>query len=384
VRRSGTASPLSLQAAIALALGACCLGAACTAVDRGLDTAPQRALTACRSPIAADGTAATPAIRWQMPGQLRDLGVLNAWCGTTGPPVVVPNAVLPAAVSPTSAGDAELVVVSWNLHVGSADLAALVSQLRAGAYTGGVQVTRFVLLLQEAYRGGAVVPLRLPRGMRAPTAVGTRAGNHERMDVVRLAESLGLALFYVPSMRNGPPGRTTEDRGNAILSTETLSDFTAIELPFERQRRVAIAATVWSRSAGRKPWALRVASVHLASTGSARRLWVLAQGARARQARGLLEALRPHESLVVAGDFNTWRGFSDSTYKILAAALPDSAAGDRRHTFLRLFRLDHVFAKPPQGWTVTARRLDDKLGSDHFPLLARVQPRRAGTEAEPR
>ena len=48
-------------------------------------------------------------------------------------------------------------------------------------------------------------------------------------------------------MRNGRPPQTDEDRGNAILSTEPLADLTAIELPFEQQRRVAVAATLRSR-----------------------------------------------------------------------------------------------------------------------------------------
>ena len=44
----------------------------------------------------------------------------------------------------------------------------------------------------------------------------------------------------------------TEDRGNAILSTLPLSDLTAIELPLESQRRVALQATVTvDRLAGR-------------------------------------------------------------------------------------------------------------------------------------
>ena len=69
-----------------------------------------------------------------------------------------------------------------------------------------------------------------------------RVTGHERIDIVEAAGRLGLSLVYVPSMRNGSD--TDEDRGNAILSTEPLSDVAAVELPFERQRRVAIDAAV--------------------------------------------------------------------------------------------------------------------------------------------
>jgi hypothetical protein len=54
------------------------------------------------------------------------------------------------------------------------------------------------------------------------------------LDVVALAKKYDLSLAYVPSMRNGSATDPLEreDRGNAILSTEPLSDARAIELPF--------------------------------------------------------------------------------------------------------------------------------------------------------
>lgn len=333
------------------------------------------AATECRTPQPAPG-AAVPAIAWTQPA--RDRASLDAWCRATGRPVVLVRASAARAdaaapVPSRAAADDELAVLSWNLHVGSADLPAVVERLRAGDFTGGRPVSRFVLLLQEAYRDDDTVPVDARPGMAYATALGHDAGSgHRRTDVVALARSLGLSLFYVPSMRNGAPGETREDRGNAILSTEPLSRFEAIELPFAKQRRVAIAATVTSRDASGTPFTLRVASVHLESTNTARRLWVLVSGARVRQARELLQALRPHERLVVGGDFNTWFGFSDETYHAMTAVLTDASAGDRRRTFAGLFRLDHLFAKVPSGWSVQARRLDDRWGSDHFPLLARV------------
>jgi hypothetical protein len=47
----------------------------------------------------------------------------------------------------------------------------------------------------------------------------------------------------VPSARNGPQtiAAEREDKGNAILSTLSLKDLIAIELPFEAGRKVAVA-----------------------------------------------------------------------------------------------------------------------------------------------
>jgi endonuclease/exonuclease/phosphatase family metal-dependent hydrolase len=332
---------------------------------------PLRAV--CRSPIAPSGAASAHAMAWRLPSGQQDRATLDRWCSTTGPPVLAPDPPASAAIRAVAATVDELVVVSWNLHVGTADLAGMVRRLRQGEFTSGVPVPRFVLLLQEAYRDAPAVPRQVPAGMAMPKALGRGGARHARTDVVRLAQSLGLALYYAPSMRNGSPVETSEDRGNAILSTEPLSDFQAIELPFERQRRVAIAATVSGHRLGGAPWTLRVASVHLDSTASKRRLWLMASGARARQVRGLLDALRPLDGLVMGGDFNTWFGFSDSTYRLMTEAIPDVAAADRRRTFMGLLRLDHVFSAPPPGWTVTAHRLDDRIGSDHYPMLARVR-----------
>lgn len=360
-------APLSRLALLLLTitLGSCA-GRAAAPSQAAATSAP----AVCRTPAATSDEAAAPAIAWIQPVTHR--AALDAWCSATGRPVVVARQI---QLQPPADVDDELVIVSWNLHVGTADLAGLVRALRAGRFTQGRPVSHFVLLLQEAYRDDDSVPVELPPGRAFARALGRVVhGDRVRTDVVALAEALGLSLYYVPSMRNGAPGETREDRGNAVLSTEPLTDLAAIELPFEKQRRVAVAATVAGRDGAGRPYRLRVASVHLESTTTARRLWVLVSGARVRQARGLLEALQPHDRLVVGGDFNTWFGFKDETYQTVAASLTDVAAGDRRRTFGRLFRLDHVFAKLPAGWTAGTHRLDERWGSDHYPLLTRVRP----------
>lgn len=337
--------------AVLLAAGGCASSAGpMTALDRtGHISPPCRfAVTPARGPVAA-------ALDWTAPERRRDLVALDAWCRGTGPAVV---AARPALAGPAAG---ELVVVSWNLHAGAADLATFIDHLRRGRYTGGQAVTRFVLLLQEAHRGGPDVP--------PPAAPG--AGRVSAApDIAVLARRLGLALVYVPSMRNGPVRVAAEDRGNAILSTEPLSDLLAIELPFERQRRVAVAATVHLASPGGLPLPVRIASAHLDVAASFRRLWVF--GARGRQVRGLLEALPADDPLIVGGDFNTWFGFADRTYRAMAAAVPDLSAADRRPTFGPL-RLDHVFSRLPARWVAESRRLDERLGSDHYPLLVRLR-----------
>ncbi len=319
----------------------------------------------CRTAMSL-ATVPAPAIRWASI-DTRDAVALDAWCDTTGPPVV--HAALARAghdVTTTALLD-DLVVVSWNVHVGAGDLEGLVARLRRGEFSAGRPVTRFVLLLQEVFRQSDAIPDVAPRRIRLPRAAAR--GGQARFEVVALAARLGLALYYAPSMRNGAATAAREDRGNAILSTEPLTDLAAIELPFERQRRVALAASIPVRRHDGSVTTLRVVSVHLEVAASARRLWMFGR-LRQRQVRELLAALPAAGPVVVGGDFNTWFGFSDNAYRTMAAAMTDAAARDRRPTFRRWLRLDHVFSRPPDGWSVRARRLDDAFGSDHYPLVA--------------
>ena len=360
--------------------------------------------TPCRVPVTLRNSASSGTIRWTVPSPVDQRQKLDAWCGTAGPPVIRASAepvaeaprfavaagapvarpvfasfrpaadtAEPAVVARPAAdtlGPDELVVVTWNVHAGTGDVTELVRRLRSGELTDGRPATRFVLLLQEAMRAGALVPSVPQPGVRPPKAAGL---GEKQSDIVELSQALGLSLYYVPSMRNGAPTQTDQDRGNAILSTEALRDFSAIELPFERQRRVAIQASVSGESRLGSPWTLRLVSAHLESTVPASRLWVLANGARVRQARGLLQAVGSDQPLMLAGDFNTWLGFLDPAYRVIDQSIPGVAENDRRPTFVPFFRLDHMFARLSDDWTVTTRRLDDRLGSDHFPIVARLR-----------
>jgi endonuclease/exonuclease/phosphatase family metal-dependent hydrolase len=162
-------------------------------------------------------------------------------------------------------------------------------------------------IIQEAYRADGLVPASIESGARVPRRITPRPKEHLREDIVSIARRRGLALHYVPSMRNGK-GWPYEDRGNAILSTLPLSDLAAIELLIDRQRRVAISATVQGVDAQSRPWRLRLVTVHLDAFVGAKRLWIFATGWRGRQAATVLDALDRTEPAVVGADLNTWLG----------------------------------------------------------------------------
>jgi len=295
-------------------------------------------------------------IAWLSPVQLRDGLSLERWRMAVGSPLVE-LAINPRAGTPAS--DA-VTIVSWNVALDEGKVVQLVRDLEARHPSRPV-----VLLLQEAFRSGDDVPQ-----VRSNIAFASHLGrsNRER-EVDDVARRLGYALYYVPSMRNG---RDSEDRGNAVLSSLPLSDLSAIELPFENQRRVAVAATINGKTRGGEPWRLRLASVHLDNLVGARNGWIGTEYGRARQARGLREALAGSDPLVLAGDFNTWFGFSDKAYIETALAFPQTRVSDHRRTFRGLLRLDHVFYRLEAGWTADVRRGESTLGSDHYPLITTI------------
>jgi endonuclease/exonuclease/phosphatase family metal-dependent hydrolase len=295
-----------------------------------------------------------------------DTASLESWCRAVGVPVV---AATPVASAPTPALE-DLVVVSWNAHLADGRLADLIDDLRAGALTDGRPVRHFVLLLQELYRRGGDVPAFrpdarsayaiLPRDPRAPDA-------HD------YAAQLGLAIAYVPSMRNG--AEMMEDRGNAIISTEPLTDLFALELPLERQRRVAAGAAI-AVSTPSGVERLHVVDAHLEPLASPASLWIL-RNPRRRQVAALLDMLgqprfaQDSVGTVLGGDFNTIQGGArESAYRHVRAWSHSLGIEDPRSTHL-LGRLDYVFARLHRDWQVSTARVDEKYGSDHHPVVAR-------------
>ena len=317
----------------------------------------------CRGVVTTSPDVAVPEVKWIAPAAPHDRRAHAEWCGTVGPVVVTPQ---PAAVSPLTAGDV-LAVLSWNTHVGGGDVATFVRRLRAGDWSDGRRVSHFVLLLQETFRQGRHVPMPVGASPPVPTAIMPSPISGQRLDVVALAAGLGLSLFYAPSMRNGlvtGPG-SAEDRGNAILATLPLRDFRVVELPFERQRRVAVAATLtWPAASDTS---LHVSSVHLDPRASSRRLFLFAPPARTRQAKGLVEALPRGEPALVGGDFNTWLSGSEGALSELRRAFPDTPRG--KGATLGAMRVDYLFFRLPKGWRGDSQVIHESFGSDHRAVL---------------
>lgn len=335
-------------------VGLVILSASCAARPLRL---PQPMAQVCRDvvrvPSSVEASASDVApLQWTEPADARSRGELAHWCATIGPAVAATTPRVPAA----AAADG-LAVVSWNVHVGGGDLRRLVRELR------DAQRGHFVLLLQEVYRSGSRLPA-ISSALSVPTRIGQTAAR-SRDDIVRVAEELGLSLFYAPAMRNGLLGvaGAEEDRGNAILSTLPLSDLRVIELPLVRQRRIAVVATVKLPAA---PWAVRVASTHLETRLPA---------GRTGQARALLAALPGDLPLVLGGDFNTLFGTAEQAYLELRAAFPATPSADMGRTFRSPLplSLDHLFFRMPPGWTADVARGADHFGSDHYPIFGRLE-----------
>jgi endonuclease/exonuclease/phosphatase family metal-dependent hydrolase len=305
----------------------------------------------------------------------------SAWCEAVGPVLTT------AGDEAIGAGEGvdQLVVVTWNVRAGGGDLERFVRDLRSGDLTGS-PVGSFVLLLQEAYRAGSDVP-HASREQRLTARVEASPPGERRADIRRVAERLGLHAFYAPSMPNGVSGAPEahpEDRGNAILSTLPLSELSAVELPFEVQRRVAVAGSLEGTTRDGRAWSLRVASGHLDTRSRWSRFLDSFGAGRTRQASALGTWLAG-DAVVLGADLNTWSaGFLEGALEVLYGRFPDSPFTDEA-TFsaggLLGRRLDHLLVRLPPGLDTSVRRVPDRYGSDHHPLLGVVRFSDSGVEA---
>ena len=300
---------------------------------------------------------AQSSIQWFGPGATGDEGHLSRWRSSVGPPVV--HVVEERAAAPLDS----IAIVSWNTAVGEADVVKFARTLPRGP---------LVMLLQEVYRGGPEVPSQVKAPFAFAGHLGGASAGPNCREIEDVAARLGLNVYYVPSMRNGGAA-SDEDRGNAILSNLPLTDLRAVELPFERQRRVAIAATISGHKASGDPWQVRLVSAHLDNMSTLKRAWIGAEYGRARQAHELAALLQDSMPTILAGDFNTWFGFSDRAYLEIAHAFPQTTVVDRRATFRGILRLDHVFFRLQPGWHAEFRRADSRFGSDHYPLVGSLR-----------
>lgn len=302
---------------------------------------------------------------------------LDAWRANVGSPVAIDAG--PAAPPRLEGID----VLCWNVAIGRGRLGAVLDRLRtAAADPVGTSPERpLIVLVQEAYREDGTVP-----GAAESLHHGGRLPVQKRTNIVALAEESGLSLRYSPSMRNGAH---SSDRGNAVLATVRLGEAHAFLLPYVRQRRVAVTAKI----AGHPGFTF--VSAHLDTHGrmraaaTARSARSLRFGAgRAAQARALARILNQVDGSVVLGaDLNSIFGITDPAVRELvdAGMHPARRIGNWSHTFHRPLRLllDHVLYRSAdhriQGVSVV--RIDEAegdrsrtvFGSDHHPLLARVQ-----------
>jgi endonuclease/exonuclease/phosphatase family metal-dependent hydrolase len=278
-----------------------------------------------------------------------------------------------------------VVVLSWNVWIGRGRLREVVARIRSGDFAaqGAQPEAPIVVLAQEAYRRDPTIP----PDSTGPAGRILATQSDDQEDIVETARALGMNLRYAPSMRNGT---LQSDRGNSILSNLPLQDAEAVELPLVLQRRVAVSATlkVGTRS-------LRVVSAHLDPRGPPGRQWLGAAG-RALQARHLLTSLH-HDTVILGADLNLGRGRYERAWRTLRDAgftsgIPASAPA-WRHTFHAMPRLvlDYLLLRDSSGLVEQARvhRLDEHprdrgplvFGSDHHPLLARIDLASNGGEA---
>jgi endonuclease/exonuclease/phosphatase family metal-dependent hydrolase len=325
---------------------------------------------ACAARSAGDGGD----VSWFGPEREADRRTLAAWCSAVGPVEFIPE---PARHQPAPAADSKLAVGTWNVHVGGGDLPGFLRDelgYECGAGSPAGFGEHFILLVQEAYRASATVPVP-QEGAIVSDRIASRPPDAPRLDIVQVAEECGLALFYAPSTRNGreagEAGR--EDRGSAILSTLPLSNPVAVELPLEAQRRVTVAADIHGPEESR----LRVASVHFDVASNVLRVLSTGGSMRVRQSDGQTEALdsldpRGALPIVVAGDLNTWSS-RETVIQRLLVTYPESPDPGREKT-RGDWPPDHLFFRAGRGpfelLEGSYRVVQDYHGSDHKARLA--------------
>lgn len=238
--------------------------------------------------------------------------------------------------SPAPTGRPLLAVVTWNINDGRGDLPRLLDDLSSGRLTGE-PVPGYIVLLQEAVE------------RRADTGA----------ELTTLADERGLSVFHVPVFVGAERAR-----GTAILSTLPLEATRAIELPEERQHRVAAAAVV--TLAGQR---LFVISAHLENRLSLFRGGPFGDRARARQAAALVQAIPPGAPGILGGDMNTMVGPNEPALEVFLERFRDTPRQRPEPTFRDRLVLDHLFFDLPDGWRVRQQVIQERYRSDHHPVL---------------
>ena len=379
----------TIRVCAGVALGVLAAGCATSA---GMRLGPEDGGCPDRAAAASGG-----AVTWYGPAGPGDEQSNERWCETVGSNVLE---AFPRASFPSPGPSDSVAVVAWNILIGGGDVPLFLEEvLGYDCHPTSPELdagfSHFVLLIQEAYRRSEAIP-DVPELFKFPPRIEPESPPEGWLDIVELARDCGLALFYVPSARNGPQTieAEREDKGNAILSTLPLTDLLAIELPFEAGRKVVVAATIAGASGTR----LRVASVHLDVASTLFRTLTTANTTRLRQAAGLIEALALIETggvtsgivsigsgetacgelpgpiaTVAAGDFNTWSA-GESAIDQLRRCFPDSPPWDGKPTY-GSFPTDFIFFRRSTDGRVaymggSQRRIEKRYGSDHQARIA--------------
>lgn len=319
--------------------------------------------------ICREGTPGS-SVRWIDASTGDDQTTNEAWCRSVGGWVVADH--LPRK---STAPIDSLLIVTWNTYIGGGDLVPFVEDLRAGRLTSGIAPSHFILLLQEVYRASPDVPREIPDGVTLPRGYDHVPPSGERMDILSNADRLGLWVFYVPSMRNGDPDERPmqEDRGNAILATMPLDDLTAIVLPFEKYRRVALAATAMVMTSTGETERIRICNVHFDNRARFPRYLQSAGVGRYRQAKALLPYISEAPG-VLGGDFNTWAPSPLETAVPFLREVytqPDELL-DKPTAVVPIIpdrRIDYILFNLPADMWGEYSRVEERYGSDHYALL---------------
>ena len=315
----------------------------------------------------------SPSVSWEIAAPLGDRPELYRWRRAVGP--VRYCQVADGAAAPS---ELPLAVAVWNARTGGGAIRAFWKHVAEAHPVRGGPV---VALLQEVFASGPGLPALAP-DMAWAERIADRPKDRERTDLAAFCRDEGLSLLYVPSMRNGGDDGPPEDRGNAIVANVPLATPWAVELPFERQRRVAVMADVVVGS-GTESLKLTLCSAHLDNRSRWRAAWRSLGLGRRRQMAGLMAVLRRRprgDAIVLGGDFNTWlRGRREGAYKLARRRFAQPANPDPAPThhfeiggWPRLS--DHLLFRLPPGWRGDYKRLDQTFGSDHYPLLGTVEP----------
>jgi endonuclease/exonuclease/phosphatase family metal-dependent hydrolase len=318
-------------------------------------------------------------IVWKNQMRDKDYCKLISWCQAVGSPVF-----FEPSNRETKLSIDNLTLVSWNVHVGSGDIDQFINDLQKGILTDGEPVEHILMLLQEAYRQDSSVPVNIQPYAKAGNNIHVSTPRGSRLDIITIARNHGLGLFYVPSMRNGRQENTNfpEDRGNAILSTIPLSRLMVVELPLERQRRTVIAANVESITSTEVFWKIQLINVHLENRTSGSLFFRSLSKARLNQITALLEILPEEKIAIMAGDFNTWfREAREPTIKHIEKFFNriDTRTGNnnlktplKRYPIFPDRLVDHLFFRVPKNWYTEYYFVEDRYGSDHYPLITKI------------